>query len=102
MKHLILALLAAAFTTSASADTLPKNTNTSERQAQAADAKHKEDCRVNTSKSNLRQGFAIDERGVKRQEPQQFTIDQKGVKREGQQEECERQPEGPRAVSAKQ
>ncbi len=102
MKQSMLALLAATFATFASADTLPKNVGNNERQAQSADTKQKEDCRINTSKSNLRQGSTIDEKGVKRQEPQQFTIDQKGVKREGQQQDCEKPLEGPRAVSAKQ
>ena len=41
MKQLMLALLAAAFATFASADTLPKNTGSNERQAQAADTKQR-------------------------------------------------------------
>jgi hypothetical protein len=102
MKQLMLALLAAALATCASADSLPRNPGNNERQAQPADTKQKEDCRINTSKSNLRQGFTIDEKGVKRQESQQFTIDQKGVKREVPLQDCEKPPEEPRAVSAKQ
>ena len=97
MKYLMLAMLTSAFATFANADTLQKN----ERQQQSVEPKQKEDCRVNTSKSNLREGFAIDQPGVKRQEPQQFTIDQKGVKREAQQQECDKQPEATRAVPTK-
>jgi hypothetical protein len=98
MKSLMLAMLATAFATCASADTLQKN----ERQQQSVEPKQKEDCRkINTSKSNLREGFSIDQPGVKRQEPQQFTIDEKGVKREAQLPECEKQPEATRAVPAK-
>jgi hypothetical protein len=97
MKYLMLALLTAAFATLANADTLQKN----ERQQQSVDPKQKENCRINTSKSNLRQGFSIDQPGVKREETQQFAIDQKGVKREAQQPECEKQPEPTRAVPAK-
>jgi hypothetical protein len=98
MRQVMFVLLATAVTTFASAETLQK----SERQAQSAEPQQKGDCRViNTSKSNLRQGFTIDEKGVKRQEPQQFTIDQKGVKREAPQQECDKQQEPSRAASAK-
>jgi hypothetical protein len=97
MKYLMLAMLTTAFATFANADNLQKN----ERLQQSAEPKQKENCRVNTSKSNLREGFSIDQPGVKRQEPQQFTIDEKGVKREAQLPECEKQPEATRAAPAK-
>ena len=83
MRQVMFVLLATAVTTFASAETLQK----SERQAQSAEPQQKGDCRViNTSKSNLRQGFTIDEKGVKREAPQQ---------------ECDKQQEPSRAASAK-